>query len=457
MDWTRSPKPLGSELEKHRGMQIRAFLARLLIFCAALGAVPGAVHADVYRIIDRDDEALQARIDLIQQAQKEIIMVYYSFGKDATSFQILSLLKEAREKRGVKVYLLIDDYNNKIKKPTLGVLEKAGIEIAFYNRFDLQQVQLFSHRMHDKYIIVDYTKLLMGGRNLRDSYYGFGEKLFSDRDVYIEGPSTYVARQFFIERWNSNRVIAEPTSEKPWRVRRAEAALQAARELLKHHPFVKLNTGTQWGSVGTTSSQVNFIHDNVRGSSTPLADVTDTAETYIAEINAANTSIELESPYVVPTKKLWKALKEARKRNVKIRLLTNSAISGDTVLAQAAYQNSKKRLLEMGVELWEFEVKDVTLHSKSAVFDGKRSIIGSYNLDPRSQNINTETLAVVEDPAIAQELEASMQKKLAYARRIGPNGKPIGSKTKFPGLSFGQKVAFRFWQYTLAVLLRSQI
>ncbi|MBL7714322.1 MAG: phosphatidylserine/phosphatidylglycerophosphate/cardiolipin synthase family protein [Bdellovibrionales bacterium] len=426
------------------------------IFVAALTA-SSVAKADVYRIIDSNEEALQVRVDMIQQARSEIIMVYYAFAQDATSYQILSLLREARERRGVSIYLLIDAMNSELPKSVRAVLQAAGIQVAFYNRTnDAEGVAMISHRMHDKYLITDAKHLLMGGRNMKDAYFGFGDENFSDRDVYIEGGASYVARHYFINRWNSQRVKRAPYAVTKKHVRQADEALDQAFVSLSSHPFVKLDTGYDWGSIGHTNSVVEFIHDPVKGESSAAREIS-SADAFFEAIESATQTLHIESPYVVPTPRLWKALKKLRSRGVSIRILTNSAISGDTVIAQAAYQNSKKRLLKMGIELWEFEVEDVTLHSKSFVVDGFKSVIGSYNLDPRSQNINTETLSIVDDPLIAQELEKSMQGKLAFARQIQKNGKPTGSSTKFPGLSPGKKIAFRIWQYTLSVLLRSLI
>jgi hypothetical protein len=48
------------------------------------------------------------------------------------------------------------------------------------------------------------------------------------------------------------------------------------------------------------------------------------------------------------------------------------------------------------------------LHAKSMVVDERVAFVGSYNLDPRSESLNTEVGLLVEDAAFARELQAGI-------------------------------------------------
>ena len=61
-----------------------------------------------------------------------------------------------------------------------------------------------------------------------------------------------------------------------------------------------------------------------------------------------------------------------------------------------------KRLKSIG------QLPMVGLHSKSMVIDGQIAMVGTFNLDPRSANLNTECIVIVQDPQQAQRLEATM-------------------------------------------------
>ena len=78
-----------------------------------------------------------------------------------------------------------------------------------------------------------------------------------------------------------------------------------------------------------------------------------------------------------------------------------------------------KSLLEHGVDLyeirpktgtqrefWSFLASDstATLHSKVVVFDRKMVFIGSFNLDPRSIEINTEIGLLIDSPELAEHV-----------------------------------------------------
>ncbi|MET0755317.1 MAG: phospholipase D-like domain-containing protein, partial [Pseudoxanthomonas sp.] len=46
----------------------------------------------------------------------------------------------------------------------------------------------------------------------------------------------------------------------------------------------------------------------------------------------------------------------------------------------------------------------VSLHTKALVLDDARGFVGSFNVDPRSKNLNTEMGVLFEDPAMARRL-----------------------------------------------------
>ena len=97
--------------------------------------------------------------------------------------------------------------------------------------------------------------------------------------------------------------------------------------------------------------------------------------------------------------------------------MTNSLASTDQLMVYAGYSNQRKNLLARGVEVWEFSGCD-HFHAKSALIDGCIAVIGSYNFDPRSEHLNTETAVVARDPYVAHQLLESMDAHFANAWRI---------------------------------------
>lgn len=71
------------------------------------------------------------------------------------------------------------------------------------------------------------------------------------------------------------------------------------------------------------------------------------------------------------------------------------------------------------------------LHAKSLVIDDEITFIGSYNLDPRSENLNTEVGMIVRDKTFAALVKKSIRKDMA------PQNSWVIAKNKYPiGLEF---------------------
>jgi putative cardiolipin synthase len=98
-------------------------------------------------------------------------------------------------------------------------------------------------------------------------------------------------------------------------------------------------------------------------------------------------------------------------------VLTNSLASNDVVAVHSGYQKYRDDLLENGVEMYELRPDSTMqqlrwsavsaksragLHAKAMVVDRRYVVIGSYNLDPRSADINTELALLVDGPQFAE-------------------------------------------------------
>jgi putative cardiolipin synthase len=127
----------------------------------------------------------------------------------------------------------------------------------------------------------------------------------------------------------------------------------------------------------------------------------------------------IETAYLIPTPRGLERLRELRRRGVRIRILTNSLASNDVVAAHAGYARFRGALLAMGVELFEMRPdaseiargwrpiafrSKAALHTKTIVFDRRKVLVGSLNLDPRSFSINTETGVICHSPALARDV-----------------------------------------------------
>jgi len=173
-------------------------------------------------------------------------------------------------------------------------------------------------------------------------------------------------------------------------------------------------------------------------------------------VKRAKYSIDIQSPYLVTTEIGRKLFADAVKRGVKVRILTNSLASTDNLEAFSGYQRDRKALLATGIRVFEFrpdakERYDIMtgalqkavnfkptfgLHAKSMVVDGNITVVGTFNLDPRSANLNTECVTVMYSKKISEsvlkgmEIEFSKDNSWETTTSFNPDGLAGEEKNK---------------------------
>jgi putative cardiolipin synthase len=407
--------------------------------------------ANRVRILHGDQDALQARIDLIEQAKESIDVAYYIVGDDQAPLTVLALLREAA-RRGVCVRLLVDghDGNNQMPRALQAHLIREGIEIKEYHPPGVKNLYWIKNRMHDKLLIVDGEHLITGGRNLKDEYYGRDCKNFVDRDVYIRGCAAAEADCYFSARWESCNVCDTRLGGK---IKKStlkyqthtelndacdEAAIAAAECLLddalataRECGMAEFGTGKDWSAEAMEVECIDFLHDNPRGKKTKCPGI---ADDMLELLDNAQCSILLETPYLVLSRKMKRILASASRRGGRVTILTNSLMTNNHHSAQAAYENDKRWFLRHGIELWELSGQCVHLHAKAAVIDGRTAVIGSYNFDMLSEKRNSEVAVAIYDASVAAELTASIGLHMQMSNHIGRNRRPDGYARKYPGV-----------------------
>ena len=77
----------------------------------------------------------------------------------------------------------------------------------------------------------------------------------------------------------------------------------------------------------------------------------------------------------------------------------------------------------------------IWLHAKSLIIDDDLTMIGTFNLDPRSANLNTECIVVIKDSTLnamlAKQFSEEMSEDSAWSASKDPDKHaPLGSKIK---------------------------
>ena len=454
---TNSPLPTTCEERYQRGGRIARRWRQWLALSALLGllAVEPAARADALRLLSTHVEAGQARIDLVQQAQREISLATYTLKYDNYGVAMLALLREAA-RRGVRVRVVIDAYRSHLPDALVAHLADSGVEIRVYHPLTWTRLGGANRRLHDKFLVVDRREAIVGSRNVNDPHYGLSANNFVDRDVYVRGATANVVQDCFDQLWAGQEAMpiepanfaAEPPDVSPGRnwlaapapppgtiatsdraagLRWAADALDQGLAVLARGELWRLDTRQDWSVGLSEAADARFLCDigGVKQAPDPI-----TAE-MIRLIDAAQRSIWLESPYFVPPETMEAALLRARRRGVTVRLLTNSLASTNVMFAHAGYTNDRPRLLSAGIEIYEYAGPE-HFHNKSAVFDERVVIVTSHNFDSRSENLNTEVAIVATDPRLAATQLSSIGTLLRGADRLRADGVPHGATDLYP-------------------------
>jgi cardiolipin synthase len=112
--------------------------------------------------------------------------------------------------------------------------------------------------------------------------------------------------------------------------------------------------------------------------------------TLISAVDNSETNVYITDAYFAPDHQMVKALEQAARRGVDVRLLLPSQT--DEPFIVSATRSHYKKLMRAGVRIYEWRGK--MLHAKTATVDGVWSTVGTSNLDwwsiARNNEINAD-------------------------------------------------------------------
>ena len=440
-------------------------------------------------ILEKGEEALIGRAWLTMHAARSIDVQYFIWSTDNIGILAAEQLLSAAE-RGVSVRVLVDDFIIDAEDRTLLLLAAhPNVQIRIYNpkfvvgvgywdklKNTVTQFRDVNQRMHDKTAIFDGVAGITGGRNMAAEYFAFNHEFnFRDRDVLILGSAVRDMQEHFNEFWDSEFAVpvekifederADISSEDVAR-RSAELHAYAAdpanfepeiRQAIEATPqnFAALMQAMVWGDVQFVSDVPgkNDGESGLRGGGRSTNQL-------INAVKAAKKSILIQSPYLILPEGGVELFAQLAKQGVKIRISTNSLASTDNIPAFAGYSSQRDDLLDAGVEIYEFNpnpaIRDELiyprlakygpvfgLHAKSMVIDDETLFIGTFNLDPRSANLNTEVGVLIKNQELARQLTASIE------RDIRPENSWRTTADSNPDAQVGFGKRFKVWMFRL--------
>lgn len=388
------------------------------------------ISSDSIVLLEERDDAWVSRINLIENAKESLDIAYYTIHKGVISETFFATIVEAAD-RGVQVRILFDGIFHNLRGSSRSIqyvlTNHPNIELKFYEPLNLLKPWTFHNRLHDKYIIVDNDLVMMGGRNIGDNYLlgDYSGEMIYDRDIVIvntdrnnfSGSVINDIKDYYEMLWEhrfSRYSINKLISYQIKRGKKKEKYLKDHIDELKSNNNEIFNQIIDWQDRAIPTNKITLLYNPItRFNKEPWI---------LREINSlmldAEESIFIQSPYIIPTKQMFRYISLEQIQSKKITILTNSIASSPNYLGIAGYANKKKQIMDYSTHLYEYQSSG-SIHAKSLIIDNLTSIVGTFNFDARSSFLNTESMVVIDSEKFNQKLKASSNDIIKKSLLVG--------------------------------------
>jgi len=371
------------------------------------------------------DQLFPAQEAAIAAATREVWLATYIFHHDRAGQRLAAALCAAAA-RGVRVRLVVDGFGSKASLDWLQQqFEGSGVALAVFRPIDrwyswLQPGQL--RRLHQKLCVVDGERAFVGGINIIDDRvdlnHGDTEQPRLDFAVALSGPVLQPLEQAARALWTRAWLGRDFGEELRALVRSPEPMSRLrslARRLRMPRPHWLSQRARRLSPEQAADGPPELppvcaavvLRDNLRQRRT-------IERAYIDAIRASRQRVDLITPYFYPGHAFRRALRDAARRGVRVRLLLQGKV--DYVLAGMAAQALYTELLGHGVEIHEY--MPAFLHAKVCVVDESWATVGSSNIDPLSLLLNLEANVIVRDGDFARAMAAQFEQALLSSRQV---------------------------------------
>lgn len=389
--------------------------------------------------IESAEDALLYRLRLIENAKEEIVFSTFDLRADGSGQDIMAALYGAAQ-RGVRVRVIVDGLNGFLHLQNSGVLRalaaEENVEVRFYDPIDLLRPWKLNYRLHDKYLIADGEKYILGGRNTNDLFLGsYQEEQNIDRDVLVvsdggEGTSVSQLLSYFESVWSQpeNRTITGKASSQTDALRERDAFLRSG--------FPEAFAAVDWEAETTAVARVSLFSGSPRAE-----DKAPELWDALVRLMAQGDDVLLQTPYIICNHKMYDDLEQlAASRQV--RVLTNAVENGANPSGCSDYLREKQNILSRGLDVYEV-VCGQSLHTKTILIGDDLSVVGSFNADMRSAYLDTELMLVIESEAVNAALRQESETYLAQSRlALHDGGTEYGARFEETALPWAKRALY---------------
>jgi cardiolipin synthase len=373
---TRAPPevaPTKSVQEDQTGLGY-AGVARLAESLFAAAVLPG----NRLELKENAEVVFPSLIADIDQARRTCDLEFYIWSNGGKADEVAAAVIRAA-RRGVVCRVLVDAVGSAefLRSALAQEVRQSGAQLHAALRVGLFRL-LFARpdlRLHRKIVVIDGEVGYTGSMNLADPRFfkqnaGVGQ--WVDALVRIQGPAVDALSATFAEDWAAETGAPleplQPVADRP----------------------------------GSGSAAVQVLPSG------PDKHVEAIEQVVLMAVYSAREELVLTTPYFVPSESLLIALTSAAARGVKVTLIVPAKV--DSKLVRYASRAQQVDLLAAGAQVALFQ--GGLLHTKSITVDGKFSLFGSLNLDPRSMRLDFEITLAVYDVELTRAVRQLQQSYL---------------------------------------------
>jgi len=376
---------------------------------------PSFVGGNQLKLLEGGNALFPRMRQAIDASTQEVWLATYIFHSDPAALVIADALRRAAA-RGVAVHVVVDGFGS---IASLGFVRRffagSGVKLEVFRPLDrwyswLQPGQL--RRLHQKLCVCDGLVAFVGGINIiddrHDMNHGWTDQPRLDFAIEISGPLAEPVGATARAMW-ARAHLWRGWREELWAIARSKKPLVQVIDKVRELRGVPEQQHAESSSAPPTLPMraAFVVRDNVRQRRA-------IEHSYVQAIRTAKTRIDIAVPYFYPGQRFRRALRQAARRGVRVRLLLQGKV--DYRFAALAARALYDELRGVGVQI--FEYTPAFLHAKVALIDDDWATVGSSNIDPLSLLLNLEANVVVLDAEFARELATRFDTAFAVSAEV---------------------------------------
>ncbi|MFK0026628.1 phosphatidylserine/phosphatidylglycerophosphate/cardiolipin synthase family protein [Streptomyces sp. NPDC090798] len=329
------------------------------------------------------DEIFGAMLGRIRSARHTVDMMTFVYWKGEIAQRFADALAE-RAREGLRVRLLLDGFGSRlIERGQLEVMERAGVQVAWFRKPLYLSPLKQNHRCHRKVLVVDEETAFTGGVGIAEEWCGDARNPDEWRDTHVQvrGPAVDGLAAAFAQNW-----------------------AECHDELFDDHDRFTAHTAHGDAVVQVVRGSASFGWQDMQ-------------TLFRVVIETAEERIRLATAYFAPDAYFIELLCAAARRGVEVEILLPGPYT-DKRVCQLAGQRYYEDLTSCGVKVFQYQ--PTMLHTKVLTVDRTTALIGSTNFNRRSLDHDEEVMLAVLDPTFTATLDRHFEEDVEHSELIHP-------------------------------------